>query len=82
MTEQGCEALTIDGANQALGPLIYGFHAGLIFIAVAAVRFVIRVAIRRSTANPSGEATHEQENQVAAAAITSDNPYHPPADSA
>lgn len=82
MTEQGYEALTIDGANRALGPLIYGVQAGLIFVGVAAVLFVIRLAIRKQPVKPPAEAPPESETKVAPNLPTSDNPYHPPANSA
>ncbi|QDV62289.1 hypothetical protein [Crateriforma conspicua] len=82
MTEQGYEALTVDGANRTLGPLIYGFQAGLIFVGVAAVLFVIRLAIRKQPMKPLVEAPPEIETEVATDLHTSDNPYHPPADSA
>ena len=81
MTEQGYEALTVDGANRAFGPLIYGFQAGLIFIGVAASLFVIRFAIRKRLSDPPDNAKPESETKVAADLPTSDNPYHPPADS-
>ena len=82
MTEQGYEALTIDGANRLLGPLIYGVQAGLIFVGVAAFLFVIRVAIRKRPSKTSDEAPPEIETKVATDPPTSENPYHPPAGSA
>lgn len=82
MTEQGYEALTIDGANRALGPLIYGVQAGLIFVGVAAVLFVIRLAVRKRPAKPPDQVPPESETKVAPDLPTSDNPYHPPANSA
>lgn len=82
MTEQGYEALTVDGANRALGPLIYGVQAGLIFVGVALVLFVIRLAIRKRPNKPPAEATSESEAKVTPDLPTSDNPYHPPANSA
>lgn len=82
MTEQGYEALTVDGANRLLGPVIYGFRAGLIFIAVATILLVVRIVLERSKGNPPVDATPTDENQLAVVGPASDYPYHPPADSA
>ncbi|TWU27998.1 hypothetical protein [Novipirellula artificiosorum] len=81
MTEQGYEALTVDGANLTLGPLIYGFRSGLIFIGVAAALFVFRVAVRKRPVKTPDEATPEIKTKVTTDLPFSDNPYHPPADS-
>ncbi|TWT47872.1 hypothetical protein Pla22_52390 [Rubripirellula amarantea] len=77
MTEDGLQALTVDGANLTLGPLIYGFQAFLVFAGLAVVLSVLRVLLRsRSTdtmTDPSDQPTPpEIEAEV------SDNPYHPP----
>ena len=45
MTEDGFSALTVDGANLTLGPLIFGFQAFLLFVAIAVVLSVLRALI-------------------------------------
>ncbi|MEM9645581.1 MAG: hypothetical protein AAF989_11370 [Planctomycetota bacterium] len=80
MTEQGYEALTVDGANRLLGPLIDGAHAGLLFVGVAIALFVIRVAIRKRSTVTLSKTTEESEAKIAANLPTTGNPYHPPAD--
>jgi hypothetical protein len=44
MTDAGWDALTVDGANRALGPLLHGVQAALLLVAVAFVLGVIRRA--------------------------------------
>jgi hypothetical protein len=80
MTEDGYMGLTVDGANRAMGPLIYGFQAFLLFCIVAVALFVIRAMMFRRPVDPPLEATSEDEINVATDLPTSDNPYHPPAD--
>jgi hypothetical protein len=80
MTEDGYMGLTVDGANRAMGPLIYGFQAFLLFCIVAVSLFVIRAMMFRRPVAPPLEATSEDEINVATDLPTSDNPYHPPAD--
>lgn len=49
MTDAGWNALTVDGANLTLGPLIYGFQATVLLVAIAFVLFVIRKTACRAT---------------------------------
>ncbi|MEO9594492.1 hypothetical protein [Rhodopirellula bahusiensis] len=80
MTQEGHMGLTVDGANRAFGPLIYGFQAFSLFCVVAVALFVIRAMMFRRPVAPPLEATSEDEINVATDLPTSDNPYHPPAD--
>jgi hypothetical protein len=47
MTPADREALTCDGANLTLGPLIFGFQAFMLFVAAAAALSVVRIAVSR-----------------------------------
>lgn len=76
MTDAGWRALTVDGANLTLGPLIYGMQATAILAASTLVLFLIRKAATRAetiTSKPGESATDFARNLPA-----SSNPYHPP----
>ncbi len=76
MTDAGWAALTADGANLTLGPLIYGVQAMAIFVAVAFILSVIRqIACRALTSNANADTIH---SDIAKPMPTSSNPYHPP----
>lgn len=47
MTQDKLEALTVDGANLTLGPLIYGLQAFVLFTAVAVGLTILRSMISR-----------------------------------
>jgi hypothetical protein len=47
MTEDGFRALTVDGANSTLGPLVYGFQAFLLVVGVAIILSILRTLINR-----------------------------------
>jgi hypothetical protein len=44
LTEKQQYALTIDGANQVLGPFLFGFQAMMIFVALLSLASLIRIA--------------------------------------
>jgi hypothetical protein len=77
MTEDGMQALTVDGANLTLGPLIYGFQAFLVFVGVAVLLSVLR-AVLRSRRKDAMTDTKDQTTQPEIQTQTSDNPYYPP----
>ncbi len=76
MTQDGLEALTVDGANLTLGPLIYGVQAFLLFAAVAVALMIFRALLSK---RHRATITLDSDEKVDLTAIvTSDNPYHPP----
>jgi hypothetical protein len=77
MTEDGLQALTVDGANLTLGPLIYGFQAFLVFAGIAVVLSVLRVLLRSPSADTMAD-PNDQTTPTEIEAEFSDNPYHPP----
>ncbi|MCC9656288.1 hypothetical protein [Rhodopirellula halodulae] len=82
MTPEGYEALTIDGANRALGPLIYGFQAFLIFGIAALILFVIRASKDKASSAAISITTPAVETEPVkerGESLHPDNPYHPPA---
>ncbi len=75
MTEDGMQALTVDGANLTLGPLFYGFQAFLVFVGIAVVLSVLRALLtsrRNDTMTATGDQPTHPEIQI------SENPYYPP----
>lgn len=76
MTDAGWDALTADGANLTLGPLIYGVLAMAIFVAAAIILFVIRqIACRALPSNANADTI---QSDIAIPMPMSSNPYHPP----
>lgn len=77
MTEDGFSALTVDGANLTLGPLIYGFQSFLLFVVVTVVLSVLRALIttQRNTAMTDREDVALVPHDTSE---LSDKPYHPP----
>ena len=77
MAEDGFSALTVDGANLTLGPLIFGFQAFLLFVAIAVVLSVLRALIE---SRRKGTTADKDDDTIASqdAPEFSDNPYHPP----
>ncbi|MCO8120360.1 hypothetical protein NHH03_01330 [Stieleria sp. TO1_6] len=77
MTDDGSSALTVDGANLTLGPLVYGFQAFLIFVGIAVVLSVLRALLRirreGTMIDTSDECKHTEIETESSA-----NPYHPP----
>lgn len=47
MTPADQKALTVDGANLTLGPLLYGFGAFMLFVVVAVGLSVVRMTVAR-----------------------------------
>jgi hypothetical protein len=80
MTSADIEALTADGANLLLGPVIYGLAAfGLYVIVAIALSMVRFVATRfRRTARASSEGDSNDLGSTPSPTVASDNPYHPP----
>lgn len=76
MTDAGWDALTADGANLTLGPLIYGFQAMAIFAAIAFVIVFIRQVTCRAVSSKANADTTDPD--IAKTIPTSSNPYHPP----
>lgn len=52
MTEDASHALTVDGANLTLGPLIFGFKAFLLFLGMALVLSLLRAAKAKPQSQP------------------------------
>jgi len=48
VTADDRHALTVDGANLTLGPLIYGFQAFLMFMATSVFLAVVRIVVART----------------------------------
>lgn len=76
MTEEGYDALTVDGANMTLGPLIHGIQAFLLLAAVAALlcglrKLALFIRARRIAAA-------DVDVSVKVAIPPSGNPYRPP----
>lgn len=76
MTEEGYDALTVDGANMTLGPLIHGIQAFLLLAAVAALPWVLRKLVGFSRVR--GMAAADVDVSVNVAVPPSDDPYRPP----
>lgn len=64
MTQDEQYALTIDGANMTLGPVIYGFQAFLVFGVVTVITWLIRLAVR-SESNSVEPGDDSESNIVA-----------------
>ncbi len=79
MTEDGYHALTVDGANMTLGPLIYGFQAFLLLTAIAALLSILRKLILSRRVRKVVGTDVDVAGKVAVPA--SDNPYCPPSTS-
>lgn len=75
MTADGWDALSADGANLLLGPLIFGFQALLLFVAVSLVLAALRIIVIRirSYRLPPDDSNNDEGTQA-----PSENPYHPP----
>lgn len=76
MTDAGWDALSADGANLVLGPLIYGFQATAIFVVVALALFVVRRSV--SGAALQHASSNAPDADVAKTFPISSNPYSPP----
>ncbi|MCM2372632.1 hypothetical protein [Aporhodopirellula aestuarii] len=77
MTQDGMEALTIDGANLTMGPLIFGVGAIITLLGVATLLFFVRlvvVHVRAPTPQSDTDVTDAVEPP-----IETGNPYQPPA---
>lgn len=51
MTDKQWSALTVDGANRTLGPLIFGFQATAAFVALLSAAWMIRVIFQTHLAH-------------------------------
>lgn len=79
MTPADREALTCDGANLTLGPLIYGFQALMLFVVVAVALFLVRITVSRvrrtrAVGAPLADAA------TAPASVKTSNDLAPPSD--
>ena len=61
MTDAGWNALTVDGANRTLGPLLYGAQAALLFVAAAFVLMLIRRTAFRAVSSTAQADTCESD---------------------
>ncbi|WP_149496156.1 hypothetical protein [Roseiconus lacunae] len=76
MTKNGLHALTVDGANLTLGPLLYGLGAFLLFVVIAIALFIFRILVLRQ-ANRSNVSASLQDTPEANQ-LHLENPYQPP----
>jgi len=76
MTDAGWNVLTVDGANLTLGPLIYGFQAILLFVAMSIAFFVARKSVMWLQTQTTGPPNID--DHIATTLVLSDNPHNPP----
>ncbi len=76
MSDADWNTLTMDGANLTLGPLIYGFQATVLLVAIAFVLFVIRKTACHFASSKAN--TDKTESDIAKPLPMFSNPYNPP----
>jgi hypothetical protein len=79
MTDDGRDALTRDGANLTIGPVVRGLQACIVFIAATGMLAVVRIVVTRKP-SPKPVLDACVETGAASSPLVSDNPYHPPQD--
>jgi predicted phage tail protein len=79
MTDDSRDALTRDGANLTIGPIVRGLQAFIVFIAVTGILAVVRIVVtRKQLLKPARDGC--DGTAAARSPLVSDKPYHPPQD--
>jgi hypothetical protein len=76
MREADWDALTVDGANLQLGPIIYGLQATVVLVGIAFVCFLVRMGLFQL--RTSKQIRDASDVKVGEPYPMSCNPYHPP----
>jgi len=77
MTTDGWDALTADGANLTIGPVVYGFQTFSLFVVACAVLTVVRLLLVRFRSVKT-EQNGDTDTRCSTSPIASNNRYHPP----